>query len=192
MLRNTLLATTATAILIAAAPVNAEQYVIDSKGAHASIQFKIPHLGYSWLTGRFNTFSGTFEYDEKNLSASKVKVDIDVTSVDSNHAERDKHLRSKDFLEASKYAKASFVSSSYKDKGNNKGVLIGQLSLHGITKTVTIDVTQVGAGKDPWGGFRRGFVGTTELPLKDFGINYNLGPASQVVQITLNVEGIRQ
>ncbi|MFD2176730.1 YceI family protein [Veronia pacifica] len=169
----------------------ADDYKIDTRGAHASVQFRIQHLGYSWLVGRFNTFDGKFSYDEKNPDASKVTVNIDTASVDSNHAERDKHLRSKDFLNVSKFPQATFVSSSFKELGEGKATMTGSLTLNGVTKPVTIDVDHIGAGQDPWGGYRRGFLGKTTIALKDFGINTNLGPASTNVQLELNVEGIR-
>ncbi len=170
----------------------AEDYEIDTKGAHAFIQFKISHLGYSWLYGRFNTFDGAFSYDEKNPTASKVTVNIDPASIDSNHAERDKHLRGKDFLHVDKYPQAKFVSTSFKEQGNDKAELVGDLTLHGVTKPITIAVEHTGHGKDPWGGYRRGFAGTTKFALKDFGIDYDLGPASQEVELTLSIEGIRK
>jgi polyisoprenoid-binding protein YceI len=169
----------------------AENYVIDTKGAHASINFQIPHLGYSMLVGRFDDFSGSFVYDEKNPSASSIEVEIKTASINSNHAERDKHLRGSDFLDVSKYPTAKFVSTSYTET-DGKGVLKGDLTLHGVTKPVSIEVTQIGAGADPWGGFRRGFEGRTSLTLADFNINYNLGPASKAVELVLHVEGIRQ
>jgi polyisoprenoid-binding protein YceI len=170
----------------------AEDYVIDSKGSHAFIQFKIKHLGYSWLLGRFNDFTGTFSYDEKNPSAAKITVDIDPASVDSNHAERDKHLRGEDFLHVEKFPEARFVSTSFEEKGNGKAVLKGDFTLHGVTRPITIDVEHIGHGKDPWGGYRRGFAGTTSIALKDYNINYNLGPASREVELFLSIEGIRQ
>ncbi len=170
----------------------AEDYVIDSKGSHAFIQFKIKHLGYSWLLGRFNDFTGTFSYDEKNPSAAKITVDIDPASVDSNHAERDKHLRGEDFLHVEKFPEAKFVSTSFEEKGNGKAVLKGDFTLHGVTRPITIDVEHIGHGKDPWGGYRRGFAGTTSIALKDYNINYNLGPASREVELFLSIEGIRQ
>lgn len=170
----------------------AEKYVIDTKGAHASISFSIQHLGYSWLKGRFNTFSGAFEYDEKNPEKASVTVEIDTASVDSNHAERDKHLRSDDFLNVAKHPKAKFVSTSFKDLGDGTAELAGNLTLNGVTKPITIAVEHIGAGKDPWGGFRRGFEGTTKLSLADYGINYNLGPKAKEVYLFLSVEGIRQ
>jgi polyisoprenoid-binding protein YceI len=180
------------ASFVAAVPVRAADYVIDTKGAHAFIQFKISHLGYSWLLGRFNDFGGTFSYDEKNPAASKVEVTIKTASIDSNHAERDKHLRGKDFLDVDKYPTARFVSTAYEPKGDGKAVLKGDLTLHGVTKPVAIDVEHIGAGPDPWGGQRRGFAGTTTLTLKDFGIDYNLGPAARQVELFLSVEGIQK
>lgn len=170
----------------------AADYVIDTKGAHAFIQFHIKHLGYSWLVGRFNTFAGEFSYDEADPSAAKVAVTIDTASVDSNHAERDKHLRNADFLEVDRYPEARFVSTSYRDLGDGRGELKGDLTLHGVTRPLTIAVNHIGAGNDPWGGYRRGFEGRTEFALADFGIKKNLGPASQVVHLWLGIEGIRK
>ena len=92
--------TLALAAALSLSTANAADYVIDSKGAHASINFKIQHLGYSWLTGRFNDFKGTFSYDDAAPSAAKIMVTIDTDSIDSNHAERDKHLKSPDFFDA--------------------------------------------------------------------------------------------
>ena len=100
LIKNTLIAGS---VLLASSPLYAADYVIDTKGAHAAIEFRMSHLGYSWLTGRFNTFEGEFSYDEKNPNASKIEVRIDTTSLDSNHAERDKHLRSGDFLDTGKF-----------------------------------------------------------------------------------------
>jgi polyisoprenoid-binding protein YceI len=170
----------------------AERYVIDTEGAHAFIQFRIKHLGYSWLYGRFNEFGGTFTYDPDDHSNSQVQVNIKMASLDSNHAERDKHLRGSDFLDVGKYPTATFKSSSYKETGFNKGVLEGELTLKGVTKPIKIDVERIGNGPDPWGGYRRGFEGRAEFALKDFGIDYNLGPASRTVEMMLTVEGIRQ
>ena len=177
--------------LVVAGPVAAADYVIDTDKAHASINFRIKHLGYSWLTGRFDNFNGTFAYDDAKPEASKVKVEIDTESVDTNHAERDKHLRSDKFLDTAKYPKAVFESTAVKMNGD-KATIVGNLTLHGVTKQIEIAAEPVGGGSDPWGGYRQGFTGTTTLPLKDFGIDYDLGPASQEVELTLNVEGVRQ
>lgn len=170
----------------------ADDYVIDTKGAHASIKFRVQHLGYSWLYGRFNDFSGKFSYDEKQPDKASVEVAIKTSSVDSNHAERDKHLRDEDFLHVSKYPEAKFVSTGFTPGKDGNGVLKGKLTLRGVTKPVEIDVHFIGAGNDPWGGYRRGFEGNTRFAMSDFGIMKNLGPKSKDVEMILSVEGIRQ
>ncbi|MCG8537387.1 MAG: YceI family protein [Pseudomonadales bacterium] len=169
-----------------------ERYEMDIKGSHAFIQFKIKHLGYSWLLGRFNQFEGEFELDKDNIEKSKVNVTIDVASIDSNHPDRDKHLRGSDFLEVKKFPKATFVSTKVEKTSDTTAKVTGDFTLKGVTKPLTLDVTYIGGGKDPWGGYRQGFEATTEFKLKDFGITYNLGPASEVVEIYISAEGIRK
>lgn len=181
-----------TAALFVSTNVFSDEYIIDTEGAHASIQFKISHLGYSWMWGRFNEFEGSFSYDEKNKSASKISVTVKTASIDSNHAERDKHLRDTDILDVNKFPEATFVSTSYKESTDGKSTLKGLLTLHGVTKEIDIDVLQVGAGKDPWGGFRRGFEGRTRIALKDFGIMKDLGPASAELELIFDFEGIKK
>jgi polyisoprenoid-binding protein YceI len=177
---------------MAAGVVRAADYVIDTKGAHAFIQFRIQHLGYSWLLGRFNDFSGQFSYDADNPAAASVEVQIRTASIDSSHAERDKHLRGEDFLDVDKYPQAEFVSTGYRENPDKTAALSGKLTLHGVTRPVQIDVEPVGQGPDPWGGYRMGFAGTTRLKLADYGIDYDLGPASREVDLYLFIEGIRQ
>ena len=172
----------------------AEDYAIDKKGQHAVIQFKIAHLGYSWMIGRFNDFDGSFSYDEKNPSASKINVTINTASVDTNHAARDKHLRSPDFFNVDKFPTATFVSKSFKESGDGKAELTGAFSLNGVTRDITIDVNHVGHGNDPWGGYRRGFEGTTTLKVADWNIPFaaKLGPASAEAELYFSFEGIKQ
>ncbi|MXR68110.1 YceI family protein [Shewanella sp. JBTF-M18] len=174
------------------ATANAADYVIDTQGAHASVQFKVSHLGYSFVVGRFNEFAGDFSFDSKHIGDAKVNVTINTASLDSNHAERDKHLRSEDFLNVAKHPEASFKSTSVKELGDGKFVLNGMLTLNGVTKPVAIDAKFIGEGQDPWGGYRAGFVGQTEFALKDYDIKMDLGPASSHVTLDLVVEGIRQ
>ncbi|WP_076918608.1 YceI family protein [Pseudoalteromonas sp. SK18] len=181
------------AMFMTATHANAADYVIDTKGAHAFVNFKIKHLGYSWLHGRFNTFDGQFNYDAKNPNASQISVNIDTASLDSNHAERDKHLRGGDFLNVSKYPQASFKSTTIKfDQDGEEATVTGEFTLHGVTKTISFEIDKIGEGQDPWGGYRVGFEGETSLKLADYGIDYDLGPASTHVDIGLFIEGIRQ
>lgn len=182
------------ALLAAAVPAatQAADYVIDTKGAHAYVQFRIKHLGYSWLVGRFNTFAGEFSYDDNNPAASRVSVTIDTASIDSNHAERDKHLRGDEFLDVKRFPQARFVGTGYRELTDGRAELKGELTLRGVTKPITIAVESIGHGPDPWGGYRRGFSGSVELTLKDFGIVRDLGPASRTLELSLGVEGIRK
>jgi len=172
--------------------LHAADYAIDTKGAHAFIQFRVQHLGYSWLYGRFNEFSGNFSYDESKPEEAAIEVTIKTDSVDSNHAERDKHLRSDEFLDVKKFPEAKFVSTSYTPGSNGTGVLKGKLTLRGVTKPVEIEVESIGAGDDPWGGYRRGFQGSTRFAMADFGIMKDLGPKSKDVEMILSLEGIKK
>lgn len=175
-----------------AADVKAADYVIDKKGMHASIQFKISHLGYSWLWGRFNDFEGTFSYDKEKPGDAKFEVTVNTDSVDSNHAERDKHLRGEAFLDVKKYPQARFTSTSLTLNEDGSGTLKGDLTLHGTTRPIAIDVKYIGEGKDPWGGYRVGFEGKTRIALADYGITKNLGPGSKELDLLFAIEGIRQ
>ena len=192
MITKKLTAYALAAAMLLPAQVLADKYLIDTEGSHAFIQFRIQHLGYSWLSGRFNTFGGTFDYDESNPDKASVQIDIDVASIDSNHAERDKHLRGDEFLDVKKFPRAKFESTSFSENGDGTAVLKGKLTLHGVTNPVAIDVQHIGQGDDPWGGYRRGFEGTTRIALADYGVKYNLGPKSKEVELILSVEGVRQ
>jgi polyisoprenoid-binding protein YceI len=185
---------TVTLMLISALSFSAmaADFVVDTKNAHASINFRIKHLGFSWLTGRFNKFSGNFSFDDKNPDASKVKVEIDTTSVDTNLAERDKHLRGGDLLDVDMFPTAVFESTSVKSSSPDKATIVGNLTLHGVTKEITIEAHRIGGGADPWGGYREGFTGTTKFALADFGILRDLGPSAKDVELTLNIEGVRK
>lgn len=171
-----------------------EHYVIDTQGMHAFISFRIKHLGFSWLMGRFNQFEGTFDYDEKNPANNKVSVTIDLNSLDTNHAERDKHLKSARFFDVQKFPKATFTSTQWIDHGDGTATLKGKFTLRGITKEISLNVKQIGAGKDPWGGFRRGFEGTTTLKLSDYKMKeaHILGPVAENVEIWVSLEGVRK
>lgn len=191
MLKNALAALVLGSALIGGQAMAAD-YAIDKQGQHAFVNFKISHLGYSWLYGTFKDFDGKFSFDAANPEASKVSVTLKTASVDTNHAERDKHIRSADFLNASKHATAKFESTSVKSTGEGTADVTGNLTLNGVTKPVVIAAKFIGEGKDPWGGYRAGFEGTTTLTLKDFDISMDLGPASQTVELIISVEGVRQ
>ncbi|MBT4922354.1 MAG: YceI family protein [Rickettsiales bacterium] len=180
--------------LIMSSPTMAqvEEYQIDVKGAHAFVQFRIKHLGYSWLYGRFNKFEGDFTIDRENLANSTIEVTIDTASLDSNHAKRDKHLRAEKYLDVANYPEAKFVSTSLKVNADQKsGILTGNLTLKGVTKSVGLDVKLIGEGKDPWGGYRAGFEGSTTLTLADFNIK-DFAPTVTKLEMILAIEGRRK
>lgn len=193
-MKHPLMTALAGALLVSASYAQADDYIIDTKNAHAFIQFKIKHLGFSWLYGQFTDFSGEFTFDEKNPAANKIAVEVKVASVDSQHAERDKHLRSKDFLNVEAFPSATFVSTEYKKTGEKSALLTGNFTLHGVTKKVSLPVEMIGQGSDPWGGYRAGFEGKLNLKPADFNIDLTkkLGPAAAEFELTLSFEGIRK
>ncbi|WP_210398300.1 YceI family protein [Motiliproteus sediminis] len=169
-----------------AAPVT---YKVDA--AHTTAQFIIGHLGVSRTVGRFNELEGSYQIDADNPAANSVELTIQAASIDTNHTKRDDHLRSPDFLDVNQFPTLTFKSSSY--QGNDaKGVITGDLTLHGVTKEVSFEVEKVGEGKDPWGGYRNGFVASTTINRSDFGVSYFIPGVTDATEITLFIEGIRQ
>lgn len=191
MLKKTFTALTLGAALFAGQAMAAD-YVIDKPGQHAFVNFKISHLGFSWIYGTFKDFDGTFSFDAAKPEASKINVTLKTASVDTNHAERDKHLRSGDFLNVDKHPTATFASTGVKSTGQGTADITGNLTLNGVTKPVVIAAKFLGEGKDPWGGYRAGFEGATNIKMKDFGIKMDLGPQSENVELILTVEGVRK
>ena len=165
------------------------QYKIDP--AHSTVLFTVSHLGYSDLTGRFDKFEGSFQLNAKGNS--QVVFSVDTASVDTNHAKRDTHLRGPDFFNAKQFPQIRFVSSKVDYDASGLPVKVtGKLNLHGVSKAVTFTVKAVGAGKDPWGGYRAGYNAHAVIKRSEFGMNYMPGGIGNKVTITLNIEAIRQ
>ena len=122
----------------------------------------------------------------------KVSVEIDTASLSSNHAERDKHLRGPDYLDADAFPKATFVSTSVTPDGDKKAKIKGNLTLHGVTKEVVLNMEHMGGGPDPWGGNRDGFTGTAKLTIADYGFKKQLVPASTEAELFLDIEGVKK
>ena len=169
----------------------AADYVVDKEGQHAFVDFKISHLGYSFITGTFKDIDGKFSFDAAKPEDSKIEFNVNTASVFTNHAERDKHIASADFLNASKFGKATFVSTSVKSTGANTADVTGDLTIAGVTKPVVVKATFLGEGKDPWGGYRAGFEGTTSIKRSDFGKQKDLGPKSDAVELYVSFEGVK-
>lgn len=194
MLKKTAIATALAAIaLVGVGQAHADDYVVDTEGQHAFIQFKINHLGYSYILGNFEEFSGQFHYDPENLEASSVEMEVNVNSLNTNHAERDRHFLSDDFLSAGDYPTATFVTTGFEPSGDNEGTLTGDLTLKGETREIEMPVTLMGEGEDPWGAYRAGFEGSTMLTLADFGIDMSDFPeVMHELELYVTFEGVRQ
>lgn len=171
------------------ASADAQAYEIDP--GHTFITFEISHIGFSFLPGSFNDFSGTLRYDSEEPSNSSTQFTIRTASIDTEHAERDKHLKSDDFFHVEEYPTATFKSTSFSLNDDDTGTLEGDLTLKGVTNPVTLDVEMTGATEDPWGNHRIAFIATTEITLKDFNIDYDLGPASRNADLRIALEAIR-
>jgi len=147
----------------------ATEYKIDK--AHSSVTFRIRHL-VSKTRGEFKNFDGSFFYTEGKPAEWKASGTVMVASVDTNDEKRDKHLRSPDFFDVEKFAKAEFAATKFKFK-KNKGKAEGTLTLHGVTKPITFDMEVYGLQMDPMGNQKIGFSASTILKRKDFGIVFN-------------------
>ncbi|MCQ4272762.1 MULTISPECIES: YceI family protein [Pseudomonas] len=196
MLKKSLLSLALGGALLAG-NVMAADYTIDKEGQHAFVDFKVSHLGYSYITGTFRDFDGTFSFDAAKPEDAKINVTLKTASVFSNHAERDKHVSSGDFLNVAKFPEATFVSTSVKPTGKNAdgkltADVTGDLTLLGVTKSIVIKSTFLGEGKDPWGGYRAGFEGSTTINRMDFGKMMDLGPQSNAVELYFTFEGVRK
>lgn len=194
MLKKTAIAAVLSATsLMGIGQAQAADYTIDSEGQHAFIQFKISHLGFSYILGSFEAFNGSFQYDPENLEVASAELEVDVDSLNTNHAERDKHIKSDDFLNAGEYPTATFSSTGFEPTGENEGVLTGELTLHGETRQIDMPVTLLGEGDDPWGNYRAGFEGSTTLALADYGIDMESFPeAMHELELYVTFEGVRQ
>ena len=149
----------------------AANYTIDP--VHSSVNIKVKHLSISYVMGKFSKFSGTFKFDEKNVPASKVKVMIDPASVDTGEPLRDKDLRSDNFFEVADYPTASFVSTKVTDMKDNQFQIMGNLTLHGITKPVTLSAEYLGS-KDDAQGHHAAFEATGEINRQDYDVSFNV------------------
>lgn len=165
---------------------------------HSNIGFKVRHLMVSNVKGQFDKHNGVVNIDDKDITKSKVEVSIDTASINTNVQKRDDHLRSADFFDVATYPAMTFVSKKVVKAGKDKLKVTGDLTLHGITKEVFLNVegptTEV---KDPWGVIRRGAVASTKINRKDFGLVWNKAletggvVVGDEITITLEVEMIK-
>lgn len=185
-------------LLLFAAATSAQVSTWDFDLRHSNLGFKVKHLMISYVRGSFERFSGLVTYDEKDVTHSSVQVTIDVASISTANADRDKHLRSPDFFDAEKYPEMTFVSRRI-DASDGHLKIIGDLTIKGTTEEVTLDVDgPTPPMTDPWGGTRMGATATTRINRTDFGLTWNqaLETGGVVVGddvfITLEVELVKK
>jgi len=171
-------------------------YSIDP--THTAAHFKVRHMMISWVRGEFTKISGALTLDETNLALSNMTAEIDVNSINTRVADRDKDLLSPNFLDAAKYPTIRFESNKIVQTGNDEYRVTGDLTIHGVTRSVTLDVDSVTPEvKDPWGYYRRGAAAETKISRKEFGLETNpvLETGGVVIgdeiQINIDVEFVR-
>jgi len=173
----------------------AAEYEIDP--AHSSVEFKIKHLAISNVNGAFGAFEGTLSFDPTNVGASKTTAKISVDSISTENSKRDDHLKSPDFFNIAQFPALTFVSKETSGTAESFKVK-GDLTMHGVTKPVVLDVTYNGTAKDPHGNERVGFSATTSLNRKDFGLTWSkLTEAGSIVvgdevKIALEIAGVKK
>ena len=171
-------------------------WTIDSSHAHSS--FTVRHLVISNVRGEFGKTTGTVKLDEKDPTKSSVEATIDAKTINTREAKRDEHLRSADFFDVAKYPTITFKSTKVEKKSEGKYAVTGDLTMHGVTRPVTLDV--VGPTpeiKDPQGNTRRAFAASAEVDRKDFGLTWNktveAGPVvGDKVKIEIEAELVKQ
>ncbi len=166
--------------------------------AHSAAGFSVRHLMISNVRGEFRELSGTLSYDPLNIENNSVSVTIDASSIDTREANRDAHLKSADFFEVEKYPTITFESTEWQHKNDDELIVKGDLTIHGVTKSVTLSVERTPLVQDPWGGTRVGFNGKTKINRKDFGLTYGTVVETgglvvgEEVTITLEAEFVKQ
>jgi polyisoprenoid-binding protein YceI len=171
----------------------AQTFSIDK--THSDLLFQVRHL-VTRVRGRFTDFSGTVSFDLESPAASSVVVTIDAASIDTGTPDRDTHLRSADFFDVATYPALTFVSSRVDRKSDDRFDVTGTLTIHGVTREVTLPVTYLGRATDPWGNERAGFESEITINRKDFGLGWNalLETGGFVVgddvKITLSVQAV--
>ena len=181
----------AVTLLLALSATAQERWQIDPP--HSSAQFAVKHLGVSTVRGAFTKVSGTVLYDPANLAKSSIQTTIDAASVDTRVEMRDKDLRSANYLDVEKYPTITFQSKKVEAAGAGKLKVTGELTVHGVTKEVALDVDgPTPAMKDPWGNLRMGASATTKINRMDFGVSGRPGVVGDDITITLDIEMTRQ
>jgi polyisoprenoid-binding protein YceI len=155
------------------APTTPAQTTWKIDPVHSQIEFAVRHLMITTVKGRFTKVDGIVRTDEVDRTKSDVEVTIDVASIDTRENQRDAHLRSADFFDVEKFPTITYKSRRVIGVEGSDFKVVGDLTIHGVTREVTLDVTEEGRTKDPWGGERVGFTAATKIKRSDFGLTWN-------------------
>lgn len=175
------------------------KWVLDP--AHTAVELSVKHMMFTKVRGRFDDVEGTLEIDEENPNRSSVHVEMGAASIDTGVGDRDKHLRSADFLDVEKHPTLIFDSKRVEgavDVGGDRFRVVGDLTIRGTTREVTLDVEYEGRGQDPWGNERAGFEATTKIDRRDWGLTWNQALETggilvgNEVAIELGVQAVKQ
>lgn len=166
--------------------------------SHSSINFHVRHLMVSKVHGRFTKWSGTLELDDQDLTKSRAVVAIDAASIDTREDKRDEHLRSPDFLDVAQFPQITFASTQIERDGDDAYRVTGNLTIHGVTRPVVLELEGGAQVKDPWGGTRTGFSAKTSISRKDFGLTWNVALEAggflvgDKLDINLEIEAVKK
>jgi polyisoprenoid-binding protein YceI len=178
--------------LVAGAVRAADTYQIDPE--HSILLFRVKHLNVGWAYGTINDPTGTLVWDEANPANSSVTVTAELAKLDTDNEKRDAHLKSPDFFNAKQFPTLTFKSTKIAkaSAGNNLYDVTGDLTVHGVTKPLTVQLEQVGTAKDPWGNIRTGFEGTFTVKRSDFDMNFMPEGIANDVRVTVSFEATRK
>ncbi len=183
-----------TALLLLAgfapAPVSTTDFDVDS--GHSTVMFQVKHLQTAEFFGRFNDVSGKIAFDPKNLDKSVVTVVVKAASVDTNSEGRETHLKGPQFFDAANHPDITFSATGFKKNGKDSYDVKGKLTMRGVTKELAVTVKHTGEAKDPWGGYRIGFLTSFKIKRTEFGINFPLTMLGDEVTLTVSLEGMRK
>lgn len=156
--------------------------------SHSTVRFTVRHLVIAKVHGVFGKFSGSFQLDPDDLAKSSVQVEIDAASLDTKDEKRDAHLRSADFFDTENFKSLTFTSKRVEGKGGKVSKVIGDLTIHGTTKEVALEVEDLGRAKDPWGNEKAAFEAKTRVNRYDFGLKWNAALEAGGVLVGENVD----
>ena len=172
------------------------KWVLDA--SHSLVEFSVKHMMIATVKGRFSSLQGEILVDPAEIAGAEFSVTVDASSIDTREAQRDEHLKSADFFDVATYPTLTFLSRSVEPKGDDEYALVGELTMHGVTREVNFNLTYEGQGRDPWGNTRIGFTATATVNRKDYGLTWNAALETggvlvgETVKIEIHTEAIKQ